>query len=76
MKDGGKNENYRTCNNARRNENSARRLIRQKYKRISEFIWADYWCVSNSKEHWKVWMDTGWRIIPYFNFTEQIYRLF
>ena len=46
-------------------EISAGRLVRQKYRRVSGFIWADYWCISNSKEHWKIWMGTEWRIIPY-----------
>ena len=48
----------------------------KKYRRFSRFIWTDYWRISKSKEHWKIWMDTEWRIIPYKYFTEQIYRLF
>lgn len=30
----------------------------KKYRTVSGFIWTDYRCISHSKEHWKIWMDT------------------
>ena len=48
IKGGGKNESYRTCDNAGWNEYLAGRLVRQKYRTVSGFIWTDHWCLSNN----------------------------
>ena len=58
-KDGGKNENYRTCNNARWNGNPVRRLVRQKYRTVSGFIWNGYCSISNSAAYRKKLIEGG-----------------